>query len=276
MTASGPSTTRRPGAASNLRWMVRAVGQTWAGSLAEAWSNRRGFWIQVTAMIANDTVWVLFWLFFFRRFVSIRGWEFADLVILQAVLTLSGGFVLGLLANSRLIGQAVAEGELDAALGLPIPTLPYLLVRRMDVTFIGDIFFGIGLFFVLGDPSPRRLLLLITTATASAAVMVGFLVLIGSTAFFLGRSELGDLGFHALLLFASYPIDLFGARARFLLYAVIPAGFVSGVPVRLLNEFDWRWALALGAVAVGFLTAAVAAFNRGLRRYTSGSVWTGA
>jgi len=242
--------------------------------MAQAWSNRRGFWIQVIAMIANDTVWVVFWLFFFRRFVSIRGWEFADMVILQAVLTLSAGFVLGLLANSRLIGQAIAEGELDAALALPIPTLPYLLVRRIDVAFVGDIFFGIGLFFVLGDPSPARLLIFVGSATASAAVIVGFLVLIGSTAFFLGRSEAGDLGFHALLLFASYPIDLFGARARFLLYAVIPAGFVSGIPVRLLNDFDWRLALSLAAVALGLLVTAVAAFKRGLRRYTSGSVWT--
>ena len=134
----------------NVRWLGRAVLQTWLGSMAEAWSNRRGFWVQVTAMIANDAVWVLFWLFFFRRFVSIRGWEFSDLVVLYAVLTMSAGFVLGLLANSRLIGQAIADGQLDAALGLPVPTLPYLLVRRIDVTFIGDMFFGLGLFLVLG------------------------------------------------------------------------------------------------------------------------------
>lgn len=273
MTAIGPSITNRPRPA-GLRWIATAVLRTWAGSLAEAWSNRRGFWVQVWAMIANDIVWVVFWLFFFRRFESVRGWEFADLVVLQAVLTLAGGFVLGLLANSRLIGQAIADGELDAALGLPIPTLPYLLVRRVDVTFIGDIFFGVGLFFVLAEPSPTRVAIFAASAVAAAAVIVGFLVLIGSTAFLLGRSEVGDLGFHALILFASYPIDLFGSRARFLLYAVIPAGFVSGVPVRLLSEFDWRWALALTAVAVGLLTAAVVAFNRGLRRYTSGSVWT--
>lgn len=275
MTALSPPTADRTGPAS-IRWIAKAVLQTWAGSMAEAWSNRRGFWVQVVAMIANDLVWILFWLFFFRRFVSIRGWEFADIVLLQALLTTSGGFVLGLLANSRLIGKAIAEGELDAALGLPIPTLPYLLVRRVDVTFIGDIFFGLGLFFILGNPSPIRFAIFFAAAVASAGVIVGFLVLIGSTAFLFGRSELGDLGFHALLLFASYPVDLFGSRARLLLYAVIPAGFVSGVPVRLLNDFDWKWALALVAVAATLLTAAVVAFGRGLRRYTSGSVWTGA
>ena len=116
----------------------------------------------------------------------------------------------------------------------------------------------------------------VTTVLASTAIIVGFLILVGSTAFLLGRSEVGDLGFHALVLFASYPVDLFGARARFLLYTVVPAGFVSGVPVRLLNDFDWRWAFGMAAVAIGLLVAASTAFNRGLRRYTSGSVWTGA
>ncbi|MDH3301106.1 MAG: ABC-2 family transporter protein [Acidimicrobiia bacterium] len=269
------STAHRP-EPTGLRWIATAVLRTWAGSLAEAWSNRRGFCVQVWAMVANDAVWVLFWLFLFRRFESIRGWEVQDIVVLQAVPTTAGGFVLGLLANSRLIGQAIADGRLDAALGLPIPTLPYLLARRIDVTFIGDIIFGVGLFFILADPTPIRLAIFVTTAVASAAMIVGFLVLIGSTAFFLGRSEVGDLSFQALLLFASYPVDLFGSRARFLLYAVIPAGFVSGVPVRLLSNFDWRWAVAMAAVATGLMTAAVVVFNRGLRQYTSGSVWTGA
>ena len=273
---TGPDRHAPDATRSRLRWTAQAVLHTWAGSMAEGWSNRRGFWVQVAAMIANDLVWILFWLFFFRRFVSIRGWEFADLVILYAVLATAAGIVLGLLANSRLIGQAIADGELDAALGLPIPTLPYLLARRIDVTFVGDIVFGLGLFLILADPSPIRFAVFIASALASAGVIVGFLVLIGSTAFFFGRSELGDLGFHALLLFASYPVDLFGGRTRFLLYAVIPAGFVSGVPVRLLNDFDWRWALALGSVSAALVTAAVLAFNRGLRRYTSGSVWTGA
>ncbi len=260
---------------SSTRRVMAAIRATWSGSLAETWANRRGFWVQVGAMVVNDTIWVVFWLFFFRRFVSIRGWEFADLVVLQAVLTLSAGIVLGLLANSRRIGQVIADGDLDAALGLPVPTLPYLLVRRIDVVFIGDLIYGLCLFFILADPTPRRLVVFLAAALVSTVLMVGFLVLVGSTAFFFGRSEVGDLGFHALLLFASYPVDLFGSRARFLLYAIVPAGFVSSVPVRLLNDFHWGWALASVAVATTFLTAAAITFSRGLRRYTSGSVWTG-
>ena len=30
-------------------------------ALAEAWSNRRSFWVQALAMVLNDAVWVAFW-----------------------------------------------------------------------------------------------------------------------------------------------------------------------------------------------------------------------
>lgn len=253
---------------------ARAVLATWSAAMAETWSNRRGFWIQIGAMVANDTMWILFWLFFFQRFHSVRGWDFDDLIVLYSVLTITGGFVLGLLANSRLIGRLIADGELDAALSLPTPTLLYLLVRRVDATFVGDIFFGVGLFVLLADPTPQRIVLLLGCITVGVAIMAGFLVTVGSTAFFVGRNEAGDFGFHMLLLFSSYPIDLFNATARLFLYLVIPAGFVSGVPVRLFNEFDWRWAAATALMGGFFAWAGTTVFYRGLRRYASGSVWT--
>ncbi len=127
-----------------------------------------------------------------------------------------------------------------------------------------------------GDPTPIRLAVFLGVALLSASIMVGFLVLVGSSAFFIGRSEVGDLGFHALIVFSNYPIDLFGGRTKLLLYALVPAGFVSGVPVRLVTAFDWRWAAILLVVAAAFLAAGFTTFRLGLRRYTSGATWTAA
>ena len=55
---------------------------------------------------------------------------------------------------------------------------------------------------------------------------------------------------------------------------VQPAGFVSAVPTRLVDEFDVRWAAAAVAAGLGFLWLGWIVFSAGLRRYTSGSVWT--
>jgi len=49
---------------------------------------------------------------------------------------------------------------------------------------------------------------------------------------------------------------------------------VSSVPARLIADFDACSAAWLVAVAALFAFAGWATFTLGLRRYTSGSVWT--
>lgn len=253
---------------------MKALALTWAGAWREALANRRGFWTQVGFMIVNDVVWVLFWLLFFNRVSEVRGWRVEDVIVLLAIATTGGGWVLGAMNNCRQLGQLIANGELDATLTLPVPTLPHLLARRVETLFLGDVVFGVTLFVLFGEPTPRRLLVFAFGAVCAALIISGFLVLVGSLAFHIGRNEAGDLGFHAILLFSSYPVDVFSGAAKFMLYVVVPAGFVSSVPARLVNEFDPRIAVGVFAVAVGFAVLGYLAFSMGLRRYTSGSLWT--
>ena len=100
--------------------------------------------------------------------------------------------------------------------------------------------------------------------------------MLGASSFFVGRTEPGELGFHAIVFFSSYPVDLFGGVARFFLFAVVPAGFITSVPSRLVGEFHLGWALAVCAVATIVAALGWTTFALGLRRYTSGSVWTSA
>lgn len=255
---------------------MTALARTWAGAWAEAWANRRGFWFQIAVMVVNDIVWIVFWYLFFDRVGEIRGWGVDELIVLFAILTTSAGFVLGLLANVRRIGELAATGGLDATLALPTPTLPHLLVRRIQTANVGDLFFGVVLFAVLGDPTPARAAVFLFGVVCASAVMIGFLVMVGSLGFFVGRNEGGELGFHALLLFSSYPVDVFGGSVKVFLYTVVPAGFVTSVPTELVADPSWSMAAAVAAVAATVLTLGWWTFRSGLRRYTSGAVWTSA
>ena len=253
---------------------MRALAATFRGALAEAWANRRGFWSQMTMMVVNDAVWIVFWVLFFDRVGAVRGWEIEGVLLLQAVLTTAGGLVLGVLANARAVGRLAADGGLDAALALPVPTLPYLLVRRVDAVNIGDLVFGVALFAVTGRPTPERVGVFVVGVVAATAVLAGFLVTTGSASFFVGRNDLGEMGVHAMLLFASYPVDIFTGTTRILLYTALPAAFVATVPAQLLRSFDVSVALGLLAAAGVCATLAWTTFTLGLRRYTSGAVWT--
>ena len=148
------------------------------------------------------------------------------------------------------------------------------LERRVETSNVGDLLSGIVLFLTFGNPTLQRALVFLFGVACSVLVITGFLVLVGSSAFFIGRNEGGELGFHALLLFSSYPVDIFAGMTKIFLYAVVPAGFVSAAPARLVAQFEWRWAAALMAVGLGLSVGASTVFNIGLRRYTSGSIWT--
>ncbi|MEM9714409.1 MAG: ABC-2 family transporter protein [Actinomycetota bacterium] len=255
---------------------MRALTRTWAGAWAEAWANRRGFWFQIAVMLVNDVIWIVFWYLFFDRVGEVRGWDVDQLVILFAILTTSAGLVLGGLANVRRINALAADGGLDALLTLPTATLPHLLVRRIETANVGDLFFGVALFALLGDPTPARTIVFLFGVVCATAILIGFLVAVGSLGFFIGRNEGGELGFHALLLFSSYPVDVFGGAVKVLLYTVVPAGFVTSVPAQLVDDPDAGMAAAVAAVAAGVAMLGWATFRLGLRRYTSGSGWTAA
>jgi ABC-2 type transport system permease protein len=253
---------------------VRALVATARNAFAEAGANRAALGSSMTVMIVNDVVWVAFWVLFFRRAGDIRGWDGHRVLLLLSVITSAAGISLGVLANARRIGVMAVEGELDAVLTLPIPPLAYVLLRRVEPTNIGDLAFGLVLFAVAGHPTPARAAVFVLVVLLSATLLTGFLVLTGSLAFFAGRSEGGDLGFQAMVLLGSYPVDVFAGAAKVILYSVVPAAFVSSVPAKLIESFDVGAAARLAAVAAVFAVAAWATFTAGLRRYTSGSVWT--
>lgn len=253
---------------------MRALAATMRNAFAEAAANRSALASQMLVMAVNDIAWVAFWVLFFHRVGSVHGWDSDRILLLLAVLTTAGGITLGLLANARRLGTMAVEGELDAVLALPVSPLGYLLLRRVEPTNLGDIAFGLTLFATTGSPTVGRTAIFVGVVLAASTLMTGFLVLTGSLSFFLGRSEGGELGFQAILLLGSYPVDIFAGAAKVVLYTIVPAAFVSSVPARLIDSFSLSRAAWLAGTAAAFAFAGWLTFTIGLRRYTSGSVWT--
>ncbi len=253
---------------------MRGLRATLRNAFAEAAAKPGALASQMAVMAANDLVWVLFWVLFIRRVGTLGGWDTDRILLLQAVLTTAGGLSLGVFANARRVGVMAVGGDLDAVLALPVPPLAHLLVRRIEPVNMGDLAFGIVLFVAVGHPTPARLAVFVLVVVASTALLTSFLVLTGALAFFLGRSESGELGFHAMLLLGAYPVDVFAGAVKVFLFTLVPAVFVAAVPARLIDDFDVARAVELVGVAGVFVAAATSTFTLGLRRYTSGSVWT--
>lgn len=253
---------------------MRPLLATSRAAFQDAIANRGALVSQMTAMIVNDAVWIVFWALFLDRTGDLGGWDLRGIMMLQAVLTTAGGIALGVTANARHLGAIATQGGLDSVLTLPTGTLGHVLLRRVEPVNLGDMVFGVSLFALFGNPTPGRVALFLLAVAASATILTSFLVLTGSLAFFAGRSETGELGFHSMVMLGSYPVDIFAGVAKVFLHAVIPAAFVSSVPARVVLDFDLGQALTLLGVAAVMAGLAVTVFRSGLRRYTSGALWT--
>src|SRR3954452_761876 len=264
---------RRRAPAAGDGWMT-AVPATLRTAIANGLANRTSFWFQVSLMVANDITWIVFWVLFFHQVGNLRGWDAHDVIVLFSILLTTAGVALGLCANSRKIGQLSADGALDETLTLPVPPLAHLLSTRVDAANTGDLLLGPVLFWLAGNPSPERAAMFLFGVVAGSVVLIGCRVAGGSlTSFVGGRGEQADLGFNAILIFASYPLDLFGGATKMLLFTAVPAAFVTGVPARLVRNFDTPEALLMVAVAALFAMIGWGTFHLGLRHYSSGSIW---
>lgn len=249
------------------------VGAYLRTNLAAALEYRTSLWTQVFGMFINDALWVAFWVLYFTKFPVLRDWTLQDVLVLWASVTTSVGLVVGLFNNCLRIPTLVVMGQLDYYLTLPKHVLVHLLVSRIGLVALGDLLFGPILLILMVEMTPARVAIFIAASLLGALVLLGFFVLTGSLVFFLGNTEtLSQQLFNAVIHFATYPTSIFDSGAKLLLFTVIPAGFVSTLPVELVRQFSWTGFAQLLAAAVIFLGLAVWVFQAGLRRYESGNL----
>lgn len=173
------------------------------------------------------------------------------------------------------MARTVAEGGLDYYLTLPRDPLWHLLIARASASAWGDLLFSVIAYIWAVGAQPLILLALPFCLVAGGLVGTAFNVIVGTLAFYWGNSE----GFAtqlngALLSFSLYPETIFSTPVGILLYTVIPAGFVTFLPVRLVRDFHLEHALLLAAVALASMFVAWQVFYRGLVRYESGNLVT--
>lgn len=249
------------------------IGAYLKANLASAMEYRVSLVSQVLGMFINNVLWVMFWALYFTRFPVLRGWTLEDVMVLWSVVSTAFGLAVGLMANVVRIPQLIVQGQLDYYLALPKNVLLHLLVSQMRLVNFGDLLFGPVLLMVMVHLTWAKLLAFAVASLLAAAVLMGFFIFMGSLSFFIGNADaLSGQVSNAMVHFSTYPATIFDQRVRVILYTLIPAGFVSTLPVELVREFDWGRMLGLAGAAAAFLGLGIWVFHLGLRRYESGNL----
>ncbi|SRR6266568_3153812 len=242
-------------------------------NLSAAVEYRAAFLAQALGMMLNDLVFIIFWGLYFARFPSVGGWGIQDVALLWAVAATSIGLSAALLGNCTRIATIVVQGQLDYYLSLPKDTLLHVLVSRSGMAGWGDVGFGLLAYAVFGRLDVLTIGLYAALVLASMLTFVAFGVLAGSLGFWIGSAEATAFqAQQATINFSLYPGSIFTGWIRVLTFTLVPAGFISHVPVELLRTFEpWRMAAVLGFTVLSVVLA-LFIFRLGLRHYESGNL----
>jgi ABC-2 type transport system permease protein len=240
-------------------------------NLQSAMEYRVNFLTQSLFMFLNDIIWVIFWFIFFSKFPIINDWGFKDIMTMMIVITTSWGLVGIFFGNFRYLAEVIRDGQLDFYLALPKEELTHILVSKSKFDAFGDVFFGIALAFLFIPFA--KVPLLIALLLLSCIIILSFAIILGSLSFYLGSSsEVSNQGLMGVLSIASYPFSPFEGYTKFLLLTLIPAGFITGIPVELLKVFNLQWFLLMILCAIVLLTIAILFFKHGVKKYESGNL----
>jgi len=129
------------------------------------------------------------WFIFFQTFKNVNGWGWEDTALLVSITTLSFGFVFVFAKGATDLAKTVRQGELDYYLAFPVDTLWHVSVSRTRIDAIGDLLFGVLMFFLFTPVTIETTVLFFSVSALAACVMFSFIVVTQSLAFFFANIE---------------------------------------------------------------------------------------
>ncbi|MHC4958126.1 MAG: ABC transporter permease [Planctomycetota bacterium] len=255
-----------------MRGTLRFLGALVATNLKASMALRGAFFMQVVFMLFNNLIFFVTWWIFFDRFKSVNGWDLRDMAAIYAVCAIGFGLSVVFGEGARHLARQIIEGELDSFLAQPKPPLLQAVASRSMAAGWGDIVTGFLLMALGGYASPLAYVMLIVASLCAGLMFLASTVIFHSSAFWLsGAGDIARQFSDFLLMFSLFPKTVFGGFLKVLLYTVIPAGFISYVPVELVRGFNVPMLLASVGGVVVYSAIALLVFRLGLRRYESGS-----
>ena len=251
-----------------MKWFTKLL----LTNLRSSFALRTAFFLQAGLMALNNLMFFCFWWVLFTRFESIRGWAVSDVAVLFGVAAAAYGVCAVLLGGVHDLARQIDDGELDPLLTTPKSVMLQALASRTRPDGFGDVASGLALVGLSGCVELRTIWLVPIAVTIGAVVLAASWTIMHSLAFWFGKNQamvrmLSDM----TLTFSVYPPILFGPAMKLLLFTVIPAGFVSYLPVAMLRGPSLSTAAAALGGALCYGALAIWIFGRGLRRYAGGN-----
>lgn len=243
-------------------------------NLASQMEYRVSFFVQVFGMILNNASFIFFWWVAFDITGNdIAGYGMRDVMYIWAVTSSAFGLSFILFYNVNKINNLIITGELDTYLLQPIPVLVNVLGADTMVSAWGDFFYGWAILFIFWGLNLNAILIFMLAIVLGGLLLTGILIMAQTLTFYMGKADMiGGAIFEFMINFSIYPKGIFQGVVRLLIYSLLPAAFISHIPLELVQNFSLG-KLAIWVAFVGvYFTLSCVFFNRGLKKYESGNL----
>lgn len=244
-------------------------------NLSAVMEYRTSFLLQTFGMILNNASFAFFWWVLFDQVGSIAGYGFFDIMTLWAISSSAFGIAFILFGNLKNLTEIIVKGELDIYLLQPKDVVLNVLASKTVVAAWGDLIYGITLYIIIciTRGSFASIGLYFIFCITGAAIFTGTLLTVNTLSFYFGNaSGVRGLVFEFLITFTLYPMGIYKGFVRLIIFTLIPAGFISVLPMEILVSFNlWQMIAVIGA-AILWIIISISFFNRGLKRYESGNL----
>jgi ABC-2 type transport system permease protein len=242
-------------------------------SILQSMEYRASFLTQVIGMFVNDIGLVLLWVIFFQKFPQVNGWAFKDMALLYAIFATSYAITFICADGISDLSKKIAHGDLDYFLSLPKNVLWQIAISKSSTPAIGDLLFGIAIFFFWCSPTLSSTLVFILVSLMAALLSFSFNLFVNSLEFFIpGIFEATDNLMSLLMSFGNYPYTIYHGVLKVVSMTIIPGFFVIALPVSLVRTFSLTELLLLVIGTASYFLIAVTMFFWGLKRYESGNL----
>ena len=242
----------------------------------------RGAWLlDRVAQVVNygagyAAIWVLL-----ARFDTLGGWTWPELALLLSfqlfVYSIGASFSF---VQMRELEEAIQRGQFDVLMARPFSPWAYIVFSRLNVGYAGHVALAVPMMaWSLSQThliwSAATVAYLVAAVVGSAMLVAAVMTMVGACAFVLVRSRYLYAIFFGFFELTRYPLSIFPAGIQWVLFTVVPLGFVNyvpvawllGKPIPIIGDIGGLLAPLAGPLVAAI---AVAHWSWSIRHYQSG------
>ena len=245
-------------------------------NLKKEWQYKTSFFTQIIMMVLNDFFFIIQWLIVFKLVDNIGGYGFKETMLLWAMAAGGYGVSHAFFSGAWKIKDMIYDGKLDVFLTQPKNVLLNVCCSSSSISAIGDMIYAYVALAIAGAQW-WWYIMIIPASICAGLIYVSVYVCYVSISFYIKRGDALAYSVDSIIIkTGNYPPHIFSSAVKWVLVTVIPSLFFTFMPAQYLFLTPNIWGmLAIVGVTALWVALAFLLFNKGLKRYNSGSLMGG-